>query len=116
MNGTSCQQIEFRSDRTIEAICQQMQCQTVSNDLCIFPFKFVGRSYDTCITLSHPSKEAWCSTKLFQGEHIGKSLTSCQQDCPVTDCPLGYYRAGVDYTCYRVKTSFFNYHICSTHV
>ena len=39
-------------------ICQYTECPTKNALDCIFPFKYKGRLYDTCITLD--SDEPWC--------------------------------------------------------
>jgi hypothetical protein len=86
-------------------LCQYTECITTEDQMCHFPFKYAGRVYDTCITLGNNEGEPWCSTLVDQdNNHISGSEQICRPSCRVTDCPIGYYRAEEDHTCYRVNT------------
>lgn len=46
---------------------------------------------------------AWCSTQTnSRGEHILGSEEECMEDCPVSNCPLGFYWTATEDTCYQV--------------
>ena len=58
-----------------------------SNTLCIFPFWYKGKNYDTCTLkdADNTNNEAWCSTKVDRsGKHVtGKGKWgNCGQGCP----------------------------------
>jgi hypothetical protein len=66
-------------------------CKTIkgadSNTLCIFPFRYKGKTYDTCTLkdADNTNNEAWCSTKVDRsGKHVtGKGKWgNCGQGCP----------------------------------
>ena len=53
----------FDSNRAMQpkpffAMCQYTECPTKNALDCLFPFRYKGRLYDTCITLD--SDEPWC--------------------------------------------------------
>ena len=68
-------------------------CKTIKgadpNALCIFPFRFRGKTHDTCIGTNN---QAWCSTKVDNlGNHVrGKSKWGyCGQGCPFPEIENG---------------------------
>ncbi len=71
-------------------------------------FRFKGRLYDTCVTLDNdpndPSAVAWCSTENGGDDgldYIGKKA-ECQDDCWVSNCPVGFYPNYPEKGCYQV--------------
>ena len=84
-------------------LCESTNCLTTSGNYCIFPFQYAGRTYSTCITLGS-SESPWCSTKTDEsGNHIAGSEEICDSSCSSTNCPLGYYHAVPDSTCFQVR-------------
>lgn len=73
----------------------KIDCRTVEKwEVCVFPFKFEGKTYDGCTY--HISKNGerdpkpWCSTKIdSNGEHVkssrkgGKHFGHCSKNCPM---------------------------------
>ena len=89
-------------------ICQYTGCSSATGDSCKLPFKYKGRTYDTCITIddkgSYPGAP-WCSRKLdIDGNHLNGNEITCSESCRVSNCPVGYYRMADADTCYRVST------------
>lgn len=79
---------------------------------CSFPFRYKGRLYDSCVTLSvggreeGHSEDAWCSTETDSDmNHVEGSEQVCDAACYATNCPLGYYSAYPDNTCIKVSVS-----------
>ena len=69
-------------------------CSTVSgpnpNELCVFPFKLHGITYNQCTTTDNDEGDItpWCSTLINDtGVHIKGNWGNCGPDCPV-DCRL----------------------------
>ena len=47
---------------------------------------------------------AWCSTQTnTKGEHIEGNEEECSDDCPVSRCPIGFYWAAAEGTCYQAS-------------
>ncbi|XP_059095095.1 uncharacterized protein LOC131889891 [Tigriopus californicus] len=85
-------------------LCQYEECITEDNQLCVFPFKYQGRQYDTCVTLG-PKQSPWCSTQVdVNGVHIPGSWGNCSTSCSVNNCPIGFMRGFPDYACYKVSS------------
>ena len=65
-----------------------------------------GRVYDTCINLDlkgNYGSRSWCSTSVdVNGVHIAGQESLCPDDCPLTNCPIGFYWAAAEGTCYQV--------------
>ena len=78
------------SDLNFYGICEYRHCETVNDNACIFPFKFSGRSYDTCITLGSTDGTAYCATAV---DNNGTLTTSeeCHNRCSVSNCPVGFH-------------------------
>merc|ERR1711915_506 len=52
------------------------------NTACVFPFRHLGVTYNSCATTSDKEK-AWCSTNTTEaGEHIEGHYGFCPQTCP----------------------------------
>ena len=68
-------------------------CTTVSgrksNKACIFPFKFDGVTFKSCImSRSRSQTKAWCSTKVDEsGDHISGHSGFCEPACQPTKSP-----------------------------
>ena len=70
-----------------------MNCSTVSdgpnpNELCVFPFKLHGITYNQCTTAGNDRNDSnpWCSTLVDDsGEHIGEgdNWGNCGPNCPI---------------------------------
>jgi len=57
-----------------------------SNQPCIFPFTFRGKTYNGCPIDPDDSRERWCSTKVdSRGRHIGGqgNYGNCNSKCPI---------------------------------
>ena len=102
LNGSAC---GFRSDReTVWGLCHYKVCRTVDKNNCFFPFRYQGRMYDTCITLGNGGEGPWCPTLLDEDKNaIEGHRGVCGEDCDVNDCPVGFYRNYMDYTCHYVS-------------
>ncbi|TRY78752.1 hypothetical protein TCAL_06219, partial [Tigriopus californicus] len=99
-----CESVSSTTPSFSRAICQYTSCFTQTDKVCMFPFKFQGRTYDSCITLGSLDGTPWCPTKLdSNGSYIDSFKGSCLDSCPVNNCPLGYYRLYPDVTCYRIS-------------
>jgi len=86
-------------------LCESVGCYAVSGKVCVFPFRYKGRLYNSCVKLDGAEK-AWCSTSTDQDDnHIAGSEAECEAGCDSNDCPVGYYRLFSDTTCYRVSGS-----------
>ncbi len=89
-------------------LCMYGGCYTTAGSPCSFPFRYKGRLYDTCVKLDG-ADEPWCSTSTDSDwNHVegdGSNWGECNPGCPWTNCPVGYYRAYEDRTCYKVSGS-----------
>ena len=94
----------------IHALCEYRECKTVSNRLCKFPFKYAGRSYDTCITFGMSDGESFCATEVDSNNTLTASET-CQPECSVSNCPIGFH-SHLE-SCIRVS-AFHNHDIVSS--
>eukprot|EP00095_Tigriopus_kingsejongensis_P007864 maker-scaffold1272_size51402-snap-gene-0.11 protein:Tk07864 transcript:maker-scaffold1272_size51402-snap-gene-0.11-mRNA-1 annotation:"hypothetical protein BRAFLDRAFT_106125" len=91
-----------QSDVFSHGLCQFTSCFARDDIACSFPFRFKGRTYDSCITLGSTDGQAWCSTKTDAHlNHVQGFHSQCQPDCPVNNCPVGYMRLPETQTCYR---------------
>ena len=70
--------------------------------------RFKGRTYNTCVKVSLVGKDdtkAWCSTEVnSKTEHILGKEDECADECAISDCPIGFYWAATEGTCYQVHT------------
>ena len=98
-----CNELELEDESTLAyPICHISHCRTLSGKFCTFPFKYSGRSYSSCITLGMDGTP-WCSTNVdSEGNHIYGFEEACDPSCNVMNCPVGYFRAYPDNTCYKV--------------
>ena len=55
-------------------------CKTVKNEKCVFPFKYKNQLYTGCISLDHPEKKLWCSTK-NTAEGTYETWDECSPSC-----------------------------------
>ena len=67
-------------------------CKTIKgadpNALCIFPFRFRGKTHDTCIGTTN--NRAWCSTKVDNlRNHVRGKWGYCGQGCPFPEIEDG---------------------------
>ena len=56
------------------------------NAPCIFPFKFNGKTYNSCTLDNYKENRAWCSTMVDEtGKHVSgrKKWGVCGPDCPL---------------------------------
>ena len=75
----------------------------LSRATCSNNFRYKGRMYDTCITLDYGGK-AWCSIGTDENDnHVKDYWKECDVTCPVSDCPIGFYRMWKDKSCYQVR-------------
>jgi hypothetical protein len=89
-------------------VCEYTECATATGETCIFPFRYKGRIYDTCITLDSANPgEPWCSTGTDDfHNHIPGTESPCATSCfRVTNCPIGFYLMRYDDTCYQDSAS-----------
>ena len=87
-------------------LCQYMACTSVTGVPCVFPFKYKGRTYNTCVRLER-SEEPWCSTLTDTlGDHVPGTEATCPEHCLWTNCPVGFYRAEPDHTCVQVLINY----------
>ena len=56
-------------------------CKTVKNEKGVFPFKYKNQLYTGCISLDHPEKKLWCSTKNTE-EGTYETWDDCASTCP----------------------------------
>ena len=73
-----------------QTLCEYRECKTVSEKVCQFPFKFGGRTYDTCITFGMPDGESFCATEV-DANNILTASDTCQSTCSVNNCPIGFH-------------------------
>ena len=55
---------------------------------CIFPFQYLGQTFNNCTILKDPENKPWCSTKVDEdGTHVtsGGFWGHCGQDCVEKD-------------------------------
>ena len=71
-------------------LCEFRECKTISDKVCKFPFKFGGRSYDTCITFGMPDGQSFCATEV-DGNNTLTARETCLPTCSVNDCPIGFH-------------------------
>ena len=69
-------------------------CKTIKggdpNALCIFPFRYRGKTYDTCITIGITNNQAWCATKVDNlGNYVRGKWGNCGQGCPFPEIEDG---------------------------
>ena len=72
--------------------CHYTECRTTDNKNCLFPFRYKGRLFSSCITLD--SSEAWCSLNTDENDnHVddGNSKGICQESCLFQNCPIGFF-------------------------
>ena len=55
-----------------------LECRTVADEACIFPFKYNGQVYNGCAVIE--SGEFWCSTR-NQADGTYESLGKCNYEC-----------------------------------
>jgi len=83
-------------------LCQYTGCYTEAAFACEFPFKYKGRTYDSCVSLE--GRNAWCSTYVdLDRNHLDGNDYPCDDTCSAFNCPVGYYTAFPDTSCYRVS-------------
>ena len=84
----------YNEDLFIGALCEFRECRISVTEICVFPFKFGGRWYDKCTRAGAGDENlpAWCSTKVdSDGVHIPGNEGLCPANCPVSDCPVGFW-------------------------
>ena len=84
----------YDEDTFLGAVCEYRECKISLTETCIFPFKFAGRTYDKCTTagFGEEARPAWCSLQVDEaGVHVEGSEGLCPAECPVSDCPLGFW-------------------------
>ena len=68
--------------------------------------RFKGRKYNTCINLDvfgNGREISWCSTVLdSKGNHVPGSEDECNDNCAVSNCPVGFHWVASTGTCYMV--------------
>ena len=72
--------------------CHYTECRTTDNKHCLFPFRYKGRLFSSCITLD--SSDSWCSLNTDENDnHIddGNSRGECRESCLVQNCPIGFF-------------------------
>ena len=61
-------------------------CKTQGGTLCVFPFKYNGKTHDAC-TLDGQN-DPWCSTKVdANGQHVTLNWGDCAEGCPGVSGP-----------------------------
>ena len=84
----------YDGDKFLGPLCEYYECKITKDDVCIFPFTFAGRTYDKCTTVGFGDEQrpAWCSLQVDEnGVHVEGNEALCPADCPVTECPLGFW-------------------------
>ncbi len=92
----------YSDDKYSSVACHYRECKTTNNKVCLFPFRYKGKLYSSCITLDSP--EAWCSINTDKyGNHIddGNSRATCQPSCLVQNCPIGFFSQNGN--CYHIS-------------
>ena len=89
--GSKPNGLEFNNYKNCDFSFPVLGCKTIkgadANTLCIFPFRYKGKTYNTCTLKDarNTNNEAWCSTKVDRsGKHVsGKGKWgNCGQGCP----------------------------------
>ena len=63
--------------------CKQRPCTTDSGKPCVFPFKYLGKTYNECTWAL--AAEPWCSTQVdSDGNHITYHWGYCGPYCPIS--------------------------------
>jgi len=65
-------------------ICSVIEKKSKDFKPCIFPFNYLGVSYNNCTIVNDPDDNPWCSTKVDEeGNHVkaGGYWGHCGQDC-----------------------------------
>ena len=72
-------------------------------------YRFKGRKYNTCINVDvygNGGRVSWCSTVLdSKGNHVPGNEAECNDDCAVSNCPVGFHWVASTGTCYMVRRS-----------
>ena len=105
-NGGDGQWGGCRGTQSAHGLCQYTECSTIKGETCVFPFRFKGRLYDTCImndNLGSEPGKPWCSTAVDAlGNHIAGSDQTCSDACERdSPCPIGFWRLYHEETCYQ---------------
>ena len=70
-----------------------LECKTVSNNDCVFPFIYKGVSYNSCTKAESSNGAPWCATKVdSNGEAVNGAWEDCDEGCPGTSftCNEGF--------------------------
>ena len=79
-----------KTSTQIHSLCEYRECETISGKTCKFPFKYAGRSYDTCITFGMADGESFCATEVNSDNKLINS-DICHTRCSVNNCPIGFH-------------------------
>ncbi|XP_040582863.1 72 kDa type IV collagenase [Lepeophtheirus salmonis] len=79
--GTCANNCEDSAIKTTVKSSSKKACNTVNGASCIFPFKYLGKTYEECTNVDYGST-MWCATSLYSnGEYNGYGicdLNSCK--------------------------------------
>ena len=70
---TSCYVKEtYDEQKFLGALCEYRECKIETDKVCIFPFKYAGRTYDKCTTVGFGNADlpAWCSLQVRLGHRV----------------------------------------------
>jgi len=61
------------------------ECKTVTDNTCVFPFKFKGKTYNKCTKDESVNGMPWCATRVDRsGNVLNGKWEDCEEGCPGT--------------------------------
>ena len=65
-------------------------CKTTSDNSCVFPFKYKGKTYSTCTRDESVNGIPWCATKVDRSGNVVRWWwEDCKEECPGTSFDFG---------------------------
>lgn len=61
------------------------ECKTITDNNCVFPFKYKGKKYSKCTKDESVNGMPWCATKVDRsGKVVNGKWEDCKEGCPGT--------------------------------
>ena len=82
--------VVFKFFLNLLAACKTLDVETISNEECIFPFKYDGKYYDGCAWSCSNGGYYWCPTRVDKDKnYIGGYWGKCSSPCDISSENLG---------------------------